>query len=723
MGECRHNSTFLLHVLNSLRKNTGVMNNNLLAREIKGVLLASLLAVLLFGYVFGFAILNPSYTDWLMERDPAVQYLGWEGYRHEPWTFPIGKISSLAVPQGTSVVYTDSIPLFAIIFKTLSPLLPNNFQYHGLWMLLCLTFQSIMAYLLAGQIARESNFMRLIVAVFFACSPILLVRGEGHYSLMAHSLILAGGLLYLRVSSFKTHLLWLILLATASLVHAALLLNCIAIYIGWLIQLQIETKRLQQSQLKLFFTSIFCLFFVALIMWGVGYFIFDPNALKETGLGEYTFNLNGFFNPQETSQWLRPQAILSAKQSEGYAYLGFGVLILLFISIGHYLSVNLTVGLTMSSKNLQFSKIKWSSLYGYLPILLLGLFSLGDKISFGEQVLSFSYPELINYFLSIFRSTGRMIWPIYYILLYFILAYFIKSVGAKSSLAKFILIFALVLQVLDISPLLAKLKNQHRADIKWSSTLQNEFWHQLGARYTNMYLIPQKTLRWVPLSHMAGVQGLRTNIFFRARYDGKQDIQFENNILNGLMSCDMEPKTVYLFTSKSIFEKIMKQCALPSNSFGFIDKYFVLAPNGAVNFPGVFLADQKSQNFSDLPDNLEDLRGQLDAIMPDSKVYGWALDLSEPSQPVKIEAYVDDPGGVSLENRVYFGEAKKFRPDLDAAGYPGIEHGFEFYLPKKYFDGTTHKIYVFTGRSGAKRARLLLYGSGREFNIQQKGEL
>lgn len=36
-----------------------------------------------------------------------------------------------------SVLYTDSIPLFAIFFKALSPLLPETFQYFGLFGLMC----------------------------------------------------------------------------------------------------------------------------------------------------------------------------------------------------------------------------------------------------------------------------------------------------------------------------------------------------------------------------------------------------------------------------------------------------------------------------------------------------------------------------------------------------------------------------------------------------------
>ena len=40
-----------------------------------------------------------------------------EAYRNSDWHFPIGMIDSLVYPNQTSVIYTDSIPLFAIFFK------------------------------------------------------------------------------------------------------------------------------------------------------------------------------------------------------------------------------------------------------------------------------------------------------------------------------------------------------------------------------------------------------------------------------------------------------------------------------------------------------------------------------------------------------------------------------------------------------------------------------
>ncbi len=65
--------------------------------------------------------------------DPSQHYLGWEFYRRSDWFFPLGLTDQLAYPLKTSVIYTDSIPLFAVFFKLFRHILPAQFQYFGIW--------------------------------------------------------------------------------------------------------------------------------------------------------------------------------------------------------------------------------------------------------------------------------------------------------------------------------------------------------------------------------------------------------------------------------------------------------------------------------------------------------------------------------------------------------------------------------------------------------------
>ena len=93
------------------------------------VLIAGTIGAFVFITIYGTKILNPCYTDWLMSGgDLSQHYLGWKMYRNGDWTFPIGLTDQLAYPHYTSVIFTDSIPVFAVFFKLISPILPNDFQ-------------------------------------------------------------------------------------------------------------------------------------------------------------------------------------------------------------------------------------------------------------------------------------------------------------------------------------------------------------------------------------------------------------------------------------------------------------------------------------------------------------------------------------------------------------------------------------------------------------------
>ena len=83
-----------------------------------------------------------------MEKDVIQHYTGWLYFRASGRAFPLGIARNMGWPDGVYVGLSDSIPLFAILFKVLSPLLPATFQYFGLWAFLCSVMQGACAALL-----------------------------------------------------------------------------------------------------------------------------------------------------------------------------------------------------------------------------------------------------------------------------------------------------------------------------------------------------------------------------------------------------------------------------------------------------------------------------------------------------------------------------------------------------------------------------------------------
>ena len=101
--------------------------------------LAFLIVTISYHIISGLETILPTNINWLLSvyHDWGQHYLGWAYYRNEPWTFPLENIDKLYYPVGTNVGLMDSIPLMAFIFKIFSPILPENFQYLGIWLFLC----------------------------------------------------------------------------------------------------------------------------------------------------------------------------------------------------------------------------------------------------------------------------------------------------------------------------------------------------------------------------------------------------------------------------------------------------------------------------------------------------------------------------------------------------------------------------------------------------------
>ena len=100
-------------------------------------LLGALVGVLFFGAQFGFSTANPLATDWIwhgVTHDTAQHHIGWEFFRADSTG---GIINGLAYPEGLPITFMDGIPLLALPLKLFTGILPANFQYFGLWALVC----------------------------------------------------------------------------------------------------------------------------------------------------------------------------------------------------------------------------------------------------------------------------------------------------------------------------------------------------------------------------------------------------------------------------------------------------------------------------------------------------------------------------------------------------------------------------------------------------------
>ena len=111
--------------------------------------------------------------------------------------------------------------------------------------------------------------------------------------------------------------------------------------------------------------------------------------------------------------------------------------------------------------------------------------------------------------------------------------------------------------------------------------------------------------------------------------------------------------------------------------------------------------------------------GAFDFIQ-DGTALGWALDPDTPTTNVTLHVYLDGPAGtgtiISSTGKTYFP-----RPDVNTAtGFAG-NHGFSFAVPRQYYDGQNHTLYIYAidTRTGAA----LLAGSPKTFNLNSGSPL
>jgi hypothetical protein len=146
-----------------------------------------LLGAIFFLLCFGWQVVDLTNTTWLLTNgdDLSQHQAGWMFYRSSGWSFPFGIIQNLAYPFGVPITFTDSIPLFAIIFKMMSGILPAEFQYFGLFTLIGYFLQGGIGALIIRRFTK-SNMVALVGPVFFVISPVMLTRVFRHTALSAN---------------------------------------------------------------------------------------------------------------------------------------------------------------------------------------------------------------------------------------------------------------------------------------------------------------------------------------------------------------------------------------------------------------------------------------------------------------------------------------------------------------------------------------------------------
>ena len=490
------------------------MNNKKWIENYTYLILSGVFAGLLFILIYGWKVLNPFYVDWLISDsgDLSQHYVGWELFRSSDWQFPIGLTNAVIYPYSTSIIFTDSIPIFAIFFKFFLAFTNTPFQYFAFWGLVCFILQGVLS---ASILKRYTDpVYACLGSVIFVFPPIILFRMFAHTALAAQWIILIFIHIFAYFDCSKYTLKKIVIQfsslgALAVSIHMYFVGICGVLICSFALYLFLKVKDLFKALISVISYVISALLCFVIL----GGFQHGGSGGFEEGYGYYSFNLINLWSPYSFSKFLPNFSDYTGGQYEGIAYLGFGVLLgIVFIFIANSLK-RAKNNIDESPNDYYLALVIWTS------VLFLIVFSCSNVITFSNTlVYEYYLPEFVKKILSIFRCTGRFIWPVVYIIMFWLLVQVFKF---KRVLKYFLLIVITAIQVADLFPKFVELNTRFAQPIVENNVLKSNVWSELVNTnkfdHIALYSFDSRSLVSYEIGCYAAQNGLTMNNFYIVR--------------------------------------------------------------------------------------------------------------------------------------------------------------------------------------------------------------
>lgn len=520
-------------------------------KKYKDYLVLFVLTIISFHFSLGFEKFNPSNISWLFEArlDWSTHYLGWAFFRDAPWQFPLGTIDNYYYPIGTNIGFTDSIPLVAIILKPFSFLLPENFQYFGIWLLLCMFLNGYYSLKIFNYFKINKTLSYLLV-IFILINPVFIFR-QIHPSYCAHWLLIGSIYLYLSTNRntdlFNKNLKhFVVLLALSSLITVYLTVAVFGLFVLFVFKLFYFEKLINIKKAVIYLFTSLVIIFTNWILVGLVDLTKHTEIASKGFYGVYKMNLNSLYNSMGYSKLLPSFELISGYQYDAFMYLGLGLMILIIMSIG-YLLVYL-----FKNKKIFFNK-------KLIPLLIfclgLSVFAATNSLSFNNKVI-FTIPflEKMERLGDIFRASGRFFWSVYYLIIFYFILIFHK-IPLNKYFKYGIVFILLIIQIIDIKPMFER-KETQSGDYKPS--LNINLWNSIFSNFKNVITV-------MPFNNdLVNYQDYQEIAYFAyknkttvtngnlARYDGRFADVFTNNLINDIINGNFPKENLYITSRENL---------------------------------------------------------------------------------------------------------------------------------------------------------------------------
>ena len=525
------------------------------------IMLAACLAGVLGSYFYS-GILNPLKVEWLLqERDILQHFLGWHYYRLEPWQWPLGALTTYGTQVRTSIVFTDSLPLFAIPLKLVQAWLPTPFQYQGLASVMHLVLNATAACLIFTRM-KVPAIAAIALSLVVGTMPAVVFRGPGgagHESLMAHWTFLFAIYLVLfrHHPDWKARSQWTVLLTLAVLVHFYLFILAGLLWSLW--WLSITARRYAQQGLHnrqwwwgWGVYSVFLPLGILWLMWSVGYLHSGGDSPGADGFGLYSAELAAYFNTYPFLPGIETTSALSLPawvpsmggQYEGMSYVGVGIMLLWLMALLLYIIRPVQVP----------AVYRWP--VRSLAVLSVGLFvfSLSNHVVVGPSHafhLPIPWPEPVK---AILRASGRMLWVLMYVSIFAAGALLAHALRPRNVVLVSLCVLAIQLVDLQHWHGYFHARSQQAADYRMEEDTRLIGWETpslqavLGQRQSLHITHVEDIVGVLPLAWLVGQHAMSVNVAYVARINQAIIDRAVAPAQQALAAGQPDPRVVYAIT-------------------------------------------------------------------------------------------------------------------------------------------------------------------------------
>ena len=384
----------------------------------------------------------PSGTIARSRLDSATGLVGYFYYVQSSWRLPLFYVTALNTPTGANVIFTDLVPIVALVGKLIRSLTGTATNPYGAYLFLCFALPGVMMTLVLIAANIRYAFAAIIAASFADTTPALLWRW-GHTALEAHFLIIGALALYL--FSLKNRVwrglasVWIAYLILAYLTNIYLFAMVGTVWACAIIQRRLDRLATTRGALGTAALTVALVMTVSALSGQFG----TGTSLPFDYYGYHSMNLLSPIMPQESGLLPGLGGVIDATggQYEGFNYLGLGLLLASLIAW--------PVEVTWLRQNLK----RHAALF--VAFAALTAFAISHRVFAGHWLLfELPLPHYINQVFGIFRSSGRFFWPIAYAQMAIVI---VLSFRRATPLIVVCLASAAVIQLFDVQPLRAKI--------------------------------------------------------------------------------------------------------------------------------------------------------------------------------------------------------------------------------------------------------------------------